>query len=139
MIYLNRGTKPIMKPRHQPSISHTTTIGQVTGQVHTGSGNIHVEQFTAEAQAVTQEVLVAALRTFRENMVATQALPAATVRDIVQEVMAAETAVIHNPPEVPTRLRRVEEILSAVSGSVAAADLFLNLVQVFLTLSTMLS
>lgn len=127
-----------MKQRHQPSVSHTTTIGQVTGQVHTGSGNINVEQFTTEAQDITQEVLVAALRTFRENMAATQTLPVATVQDIVREVMAAETAVLHNPTEVPTRLHRVEEILSAFSGSIAAADLFLNLVQVFLTLSTML-
>ena len=50
-----------------PKATNITSIGSVTGQVHTGSGNIIVSSFTANTMISTKEEFLSALRGLRQN------------------------------------------------------------------------
>lgn len=128
----NRGKKNIIK--------HETTIGSVTGQVHTGSGDIIVGSFSSGTISNKDEFL-AALREFKAELEAARqrGLSEDITEDAITEIAAAEREANRDTPiseRIIKRLGKVKELLlagtgvaSATSSAVAAAEKLIPLVQ----------
>ncbi len=61
-------TKQTEPQEPQSSTTHTTSNGSVTGQVHTGSGAIHVQNFSVGASGSSKEAFFAALQELRQKI-----------------------------------------------------------------------
>lgn len=119
--------------------AHTTHIGSVTGQVHTGSGDIIVKSFSSGAITNKNDFLEA-LRAFKAELdaVRLQGLPEETADDVVTEVEAIEREVGKETPKAERIIKRLEEAksileagtgtASAISGAAAAAGKLLPLI-----------
>ena len=120
--------------------ANTTHIGSVTGQVHTGSGDIIVKSFSAGAISSKSDFLEA-LREFRAELDAgrRQGLPEETADDVVAEVEAVEREVDKETPNAERIIKRLEQAksileagtgaASAISGAAGAAGKLLPLIQ----------
>lgn len=119
--------------------AHTTHIGTVTGQVHTGSGDIIIKSFSSGAISNKDDFL-AALHEFKSELdaVRLQGLPDETADDVVAELEAAEREAGKETPQAERIIKRLEQAksilevgtgtASAVSGAVAAAGKLLPLI-----------
>jgi hypothetical protein len=96
--------------------------GPVSGQIHTGSGDMHV----THPGAASKDELLAALRVFKAELdvARRQGLPGTTGDDVLAEVEAAEREVRKDAPQperVVKRLDNAKELLVAGTGVTAAA------------------
>lgn len=105
---------------------NTTHIGTVTGQVHTGSGDIVIRDVAFSAISNKEEFL-AALRAFKEELDSARSLglPAATVDNATTELEAVGGEAIREKPS-PNRitegLQRAKAILVASTGVATASS-----------------
>jgi hypothetical protein len=123
------------------TVSHNTEIGTVTGQVHTGSGNIIVHNFTAESKVSTKDEFLAALRAFSAEVEAAheQGLPSDTADDVIIELNAAGLEVSKDEPKSERVVRRLERAKSAIvavtglatatSAAISAGEKFLPMIE----------
>jgi hypothetical protein len=114
------------RKQDKPTITHTTHIGSVTGQVHTGSGDIIVGSFSLGGTVSTKDEFLSALRAFRAELEATrqQGLPEETADDAIIEVEAAEREAVKHTPKaerITKRLENARTILVAGTGVATAA------------------
>ena len=102
---------------------HTTHIGSVTGQVHTGSGDIIVKSFSSGA-ITNKDDFLAALRAFKAELdaVRLKGLPEETVDDVVTEVEAAEREVAKETPKAERIIKRLEQAKSIMEAGTGAAS-----------------
>lgn len=104
---------------------NTTHIGNVTGQVHTGSGNIVLKNVVFSAIS-NKEDFLNALRAFKTELDSTRdlGLPQATIDDATAELDAATAEAIQetpNPNRITASLERAKAILIASTGIATAA------------------
>ena len=100
--------------------------GSVTGQVHTGSGNINVGSFSSGGTVSTKDEFLSALRAFRAELeiACQQGLPEETTEDALVEVEAAERELGKDAPQPERIIRRLENtraVLTAGTGVATAA------------------
>lgn len=110
----------------KPTVTHTTHIGSVTGQVHTGSGNIVVGSFSPGGIVSTQDEFLSALRELKAEVEAArqQGIPEETADDATSEIEAAERELKKDTPKaenIVKRLENVKAILVASTGVATAA------------------
>jgi hypothetical protein len=120
----NRAGNP--KTKHRTTITHTTTIGSVVGQVHTGSGNVEVGTFTAGVQISTTDAFVATLHKVRTELVAARQAGVATesVDAVAAEIAAAEQEARRRRPDasrIVDRLKKARTLVTAAAGVVSAS------------------
>jgi hypothetical protein len=103
--------------------THTTHIGTVTGQVHTGSGDIIVHSFSSGTVS-TKDAFLAALREFKVELDASRrlGLPEETADDVVAEVEAAEREAGKEAPKAGRITKRLEQAKSILEASTGAAS-----------------
>jgi len=123
------------------AITHTTHIGSVTGQVHTGSGNIIVGSFSSGGTVSTKEEFLSALREFKAELEAArqQGLPEETADNAISEIEAAEQEVKKDVPKSERIVKHLEntkallvagtEVASAATAAVAAASKLIPLIE----------
>ncbi len=107
------------------SFTHTTKIGSVTGQVHTGSGDIIIKNYSSDTISSKDDFLLA-LRAFKMELDAARqkGLHDKTADEAIIEVEAAvQEAQKANPKSerITKRLEKAKEILVAGAGFVTAA------------------
>jgi ABC-type uncharacterized transport system substrate-binding protein len=130
------------KPKQdKPIITHTTQIGSVTGQVHTGSGNIIVGSFSSGSTVSTKDEFLSALRAFKAELETArqQGLPEETADDTIVEVEAAEREAEKNAPKADRIIKRLENakailiagtgVATAVTAAAEAASKLIPLVE----------
>ena len=80
------------KKDDKQNITHTTQIGSVTGQVHTGAGDINVGTFSVGGVISTKEDFISGLRELKQALetAGKEGLPEDTVDDAATEIEAAE-------------------------------------------------
>jgi len=108
------------------TITHTTHIGNVTGQVHTGSGDIIVGSFSSGSAVSTKEEFLSALREFKAELEAArqQGLPEETADNAIGEIEAAEQEVKKDVPKserIVEHLENTKALLVAGTGVATAA------------------
>ena len=101
---------------HKTTITHTTTIGSVVGQVHTGSGNIEVRSFAPRVEISSNDEFVAVLREIRVELEVARnhGFSAETVEGIRAEIAAVEQEAKQKTPEASSMLKRLENARSFV-------------------------
>ena len=106
----------------QQSISVTTNIGSVTGQVHTGSGDILVRSFSASTISTKDEFL-SALRTFKTELDAAKqhGLQEQVADHAVAEVEAIEAEVNKQNPIVDRIISGLEKTKSLIASGTSMA------------------
>lgn len=109
----------------KPNVSHSTQIGSVTGQVHTGSGDIHVKSFSV-GNIANQEDFVAALQHLKDELKTARqkGLDEDTTDDTLTELEAAEREAKKEGPKADRILKRLQQaqaILVAGTGVATAA------------------
>ena len=113
------------RKQSKSSITNTTSIGSVTGQVHTGSGDIIVKSFTSESKLSTKEEFLAALDALKAEMDTAhqQGIPEETIKKAVAEVEMAEQEAVMDKPKIEgivERLDKAKAILVAGTGIATA-------------------
>ena len=113
------------------NISHVTNIQGVTGQVHTGSGDIHIGSFFVTNQVTSRTEFLAALREFKREVVnaRNKELSEAVADEVILEVEAVEKEInLTNPRsnQIAERLIKAKSILVAAAGAAGAATLTIN-------------
>lgn len=113
-------------PQVVPHNTHTTHIGNITGQVHTGSGDINVGQFLANDSIRNKEDFLALLQQMKTTLAAARQEGVAddTVDDALTEFEAAEREVQKDQPKSERILKRLESakaILTSGAGVATAA------------------
>ena len=108
-----------------PEATNITSIGSVTGQVHTGSGNIIVSSFAANTIISTKEEFLSALRGLKTELEAVrqQGFPQDSTNQAIAEVETAEEEVAKEKPKAETiaeRLEKVKSILLVGTGIATA-------------------
>ncbi len=106
------------RKKNEPKITHTTRIGSVTGQVHTGSGNIIVKSFSSVEDISNKEEFLAALHVFKAEVKSAreQGLKEEIADDIIIEVDAAGREAVKETPKaerITKRLENAKKILDA--------------------------
>ncbi|MBP8000427.1 MAG: hypothetical protein KA314_25805 [Chloroflexi bacterium] len=109
--------------QNDSSTTHNTTIGEVTGQVHTGSGHINVDQFLAQGQEIqSQETFLTTLQALEQEIRTTGLLflTEDMVDDMLVELNAAAYEA-HKPAakgeRIISRLEKIQSILSQATDS----------------------
>lgn len=113
--------------RRREDATYHTSIGSVTGQVHSGSGDIHVGGFIAGGPVSNRTDLIDALREFALEVDRSRQYGLANdiVDDVVTEIHAAKREAEKDHPEVNrllSRLNNAKELLNAGSGTIQAAS-----------------
>ena len=109
----------------ESSVTHSTQIGSVTGQVHTGSGDINIKSFSVGdisnrgdfVKALQQ--LMDEIETARHN-----GLDEKTINDALSEIKVAEQEARKEVPAASRVLKQLQQaraILVASAGAVTAA------------------
>jgi hypothetical protein len=123
-----------------PAVSHTTNIGSVTGQVHTGSGDIIVKSFTAGTISNKDEFL-AALKEFKAELDAARqhGLEDEAIDDAIVEVEAAERETQKETPKADRLIGRLEKaksilvsstgVATAMSGAITATNKLIPMIE----------
>lgn len=123
------------------TITHTTHIGSVTGQVHTGSGDIIIGSFSSGSTVSTKEEFLSALREFKAELEAArqQGLPEETADNAIGEIEAAEQEVKKDVPKSERIVKRLENtkallvagtgVAAATTAAVAAASKLIPLIE----------
>ena len=121
---------------NKPTVTNTTHIGSVTGQVHTGEGDINVGSFSVSSGGAvsTKEEFLSALREFMAEVEAARqkGLPEETADDTLTEVEAAVREANKDSPKsnrVVERLNNAKSILIAGTGVAAAASQLIPLIE----------
>jgi hypothetical protein len=101
---------------HKTTITHTTTVGSVVGQVHTGSGNIEVGSFAPRVEISSNDEFVAVLRELCAELEVARnhGFSAETVESIRAEIAAVEQEAKQKTPEASSMLKRLENARSFV-------------------------
>jgi hypothetical protein len=112
--------------KNQPGPTNETHIGSVTGQVHTGSGDIRVSSFTTESTVSSRDEFLDALRAFKKEIDAArqQGLPDDTSDDVIVEVEAVERELEKDKPtpgRIVQRLENAKALLVSGTGVASAA------------------
>lgn len=121
---------------NKPTVTNTTHIGSVTGQVHTGEGDINVGSFYASSGGAvsTKDDFLSALREFMAEVEASRqkGLPEETVDDTLTEVEAAVREAKKDTPKsnrIVERLNNAKSILIAGTGVATAASQLIPLIE----------
>jgi hypothetical protein len=114
-------------------VSNRTSIGCVTGQVHTGSGDLVIGSLTRGSES-TKEAFLQALRQFQSELEAAKqkGLPGDVVLHTSEEIEAAAKEVELEDPtndRIVSRLNRAKEILAASAGAASATALMASAVE----------
>jgi hypothetical protein len=109
---------------NRPTITNTTHIGSVSGQVVTGSGNAY-GSFSFSGTVSNKEEFLSALRAFKEelDLAHQQGLSEDTYEDAVVEVEAAEREAkkdTSRSDRIVNRLERAKSILTVGTGVATA-------------------
>jgi len=127
---LNMGTNESDKDK--PSVTNTTHIGQVVGQVHTGTGDITVNSFLVDYSISTKEEFLSALRIFKEelNNALQQGLPEETYDDTIVEVEAVEREAQKQTSKPDRIIRRLESAKALITAGTSVATTAISAVDV---------
>ncbi len=103
--------------------THTTQIGSVTGQVHTGTGDINVGTFSVGGVVATKEGFLSGLRELKQalEMAGKEGLSEDTVDDAATEIEAAEKEINKEMPKAERILKRLEKAKAILIESAGVA------------------
>lgn len=114
--------------QNKPTILNQPQIGNVTGQVHAGIGDINVHAFNVQSRDTisTKDDFLAALRELMAEIEAEreQGLPQETTDDTIIEVEAAEREAKKKEPKqdrIIHRLEKAKALLTAGTGLATVA------------------
>ena len=121
------------------SVTNTTAIGSVTGQVHTGSGDIYVRNFTSSTIINSKEEFISALHALRTELEVAQqlGLPEDSAKQVTIEVDNAEHEATKDNPKAESivgRLEKAKAILVAGTGVATATTAAITAVNKILPL-----
>lgn len=110
-------------PQDVPHTIHTTHIGSITGQVHTGSGDINVSQFLAGDTIRNKDDFLALLQQLKTSLAVARQQGAAedAVDDAITECDAAEREVRKEQPQSERILKRLESAKEILTSGAAVA------------------
>jgi hypothetical protein len=114
------------KKEDKAHLTHSTQIGSVTGQVHSGSGDIIVKSFSAGDSISHKADFLTALKQFKEELEAARqkGLDEDLADDTLNEINAVEQEAKKEDPKpdrIIKRLKQAQEVLAAGAGVATVA------------------
>jgi hypothetical protein len=127
------------KSDNKQQITNQTQIGSVTGQVHSGSGDINVTSFVSGAIANKEDFLTALSELRMKMGELPNGLPENIAKDALAEISKAEEEGHKKTPaanDIAAGLRKAKQILlagvgaaSATGGAIAAVEKLIPSIQ----------